>query len=306
MEELLGNKIKRLIKENGYAKINDFHKKIREIYSDQAVARFTLTRIIENKVHIRPSTLKQIATALMMPTSAIRKGTDAEDVKEAKKYSYRYSGGSTFQVLEKNLPFVIKELLLKNNSYKFLPEEFQEAKPQLSTEDLVEAIKKAGLPMPDKTRFRGDFNKINYFLRMKNLYTNFPKLKLPPEATSLLQNKKISANDVIKLNRIILETAFPNQCPKIPKNRMQTDPEKDDPKATESLKWVFVMKGKINLIFLNNGLETRKTLTDGQGYSFDARQLHCFENIATKTSRVLIIHYPAANNIFYEQNALKK
>ena len=50
--ELIGDRIGRLIKEAGYAKPKDFYKKIKEIYGNRAFARYTLTRILENKVQM--------------------------------------------------------------------------------------------------------------------------------------------------------------------------------------------------------------------------------------------------------------
>jgi hypothetical protein len=140
---------------------------------------------------------------------------------------------------------------------------------------------------------------------MKNLHTKFPELKLPPEAINLKQRGKLNKTDLWKLNRIILETAFPDKCPKIPQNRRRTDIEQDDPNAKDSLKWVFVMKGKINLIIEINDEETRTTLKAGQNYSFDARHRHCFENLSIRSTKVLIIHCPASNSIFYQGNTSK-
>ena len=303
--ELIGDRIGRLIKEAGYAKPKDFYKKIKEIYGNRAFARYTLTRILENKVQMREVSLQQIATALFLNKSVITSGTNAEKTIEVSKdKSFTFAGGSTIQVLEKNLPFVVELLSLRNDSYYFLANEFSEAedvsdgdsvKPPSSV--FLEAIRKTGLPMPNKDKVRGDLNKINSFLKKKNLYTHFPKIKLPPEAINLTQQKKISKSELLKLNRIVLETAFPNECPKLPKNRLCSDEEQDDQRATESLKWIFIMKGKVNVIIKGANGETKHMLTEGQGFSFDARQKHYFENLFIKTSKILIIHYPAANNI---------
>ena len=305
--ELIGNKIKRLIKEKGYTKVNNFHKKIKELYGARAFARFTLTRILENRVNVREATLQQIATALLVKASTIREGTNAENLEEMpEEKSYTYSGGSELQILEKDLPFVIKQLTLRNDTFMFTADEFiandvplgMESLDKFPSSALLGAIEKAGITMPNKDKVRGDLYKLNCILKMKNLHNKFPKLKLPHDATNLIKREKLSKKDLIQLNRHILESAFPHQCPKIPKNRLCTDIEQDDPKATESLKWIIVMKGKINVYITGSGGETKKTLAEGQRLSFDARQPHYFENLSMKISRVLIIHYPAANNIF--------
>lgn len=306
--ELLCDKIKRLIKENGYAKPTDFYAKIKEIYPEQAVSIMSLYRILDNKITtIQRKTLSQIATALMIKVSDLKKGTDAEFIKEStEEKGFVYSGGSSLKILEKNLPFVIKQLTLKNTSCRFLEDEFKDAKPtMLSTEALLDAIEQAGLPMPDKFKYRGDFNKLDYFLKMKNLHTKFPKLKLPPEAVKLTQQKTLNKSERMKLNRLVLEAAFPHQCPKIPKNRLRTDIEQDDPNAKESLKWVFVTSGRMNIIIEGKDEEIKKTIVKDEGFSFDARQRHCFENLSLRATKALIIHYPALNNIFYDPNSLK-
>ena len=300
--ELLCDKIKRLIKENGYTKPIHFYRKIKEIYPEQAVAFNSIYRILDNKVTtIQKKTLKQIADVLMIKVSDLKKGTNAEFLKEEKEEKgFTYSGGSKLIVLEKNLPYIVEHLTLKNNSYRFLIEEFKDPDPPFSTEALLEEIEQAGLPMPDKTKFRGDLNKLEYFLNMKNLHTKFPKLKIPSEANSLIQQKTLNKTERWKLNRLILEAAFPVQCPKIHKNRLRTDIEQDDPNAKESLKTVFVSRGKINVVIEANNEEIRKTLSEDEEYSFDARQRHCFENLSVRSTKVIIIHYPATNNIFYD------
>jgi len=306
--EQIGDKIRRLIKEKGYTKVNDFHKKIKELYGARAFARFTLTRILENRFMVRETTLQQIATALLVKASTIREGTNAENLTEAPDENrYTYSGGSELQILEKNLPFVIKQLTLSNAASLFTADEFiandlplgMENLDKLPSFALLSAIEKAGIPMPNKDKVRGDLNKLNHILKMKNLHNKFPKLRLPTKTTNLLKREKLSKNDLIQLNRLVLETAFPNQCPNIPKNRLSTDIEQDDPKAKESLKWIIVMKGKINVYITGSNTETKHTLAEGQRFSFDARQPHYFENLSKKISKVLIIHYPAANNIFH-------
>jgi hypothetical protein len=82
-------------------------------------------------------------------------------------------------------------------------------------------------------------------------------------------------------------------------NKLRTDTEQDDPKASESLKWIFVTKGKINVFIEGKNGRITQTLAESEKYSLDARQPHYFENLSKKVSKVLIIHYPATNNIFH-------
>jgi transcriptional regulator with XRE-family HTH domain len=305
--ELIGDRIQRLIKEKGYAKPILFYKKLKELYGARAFARFTLTRILKNKVNVRETTLQQIATTLLVKTSDIRKGTNVENIEEIpdeKKYSY--SGGSELQILEKNLPFVVKELTLRNISYRFTEDEFIPNDLGLDPENatkfpataLLDEMKKAGVKIPSREKVRDAVYKLNYILRTENLKNKLKSTTLPAEAAHLMERKKLLKIELIQLNRLILEAAFPKLCPIIPKNRLCTDIEQDDPKAVESLKWIFVMKGRVNVVINPGSAETKQTLPEGQRFSFDARQPHYFENLSKKISRILIIHYPASNNIF--------
>jgi len=306
--ELIGDKIQKLIKEKGYAKPVHFYKKLKELYGAQAFARFTLTRILKNKVNVRETTLQQIATTLLIKTSDIRKGTNAENIEaipEEKKYAY--SGGSELQILEKNLPFVVKQLTLRNISYRFMEDEFIPNDLNLDPEHLnrfpasalLNEIKKAGIKIPDREKARDAIYKLNCILKTENLRNKFKNTTLPPEAANLIGRKKLLKMELTQLNRIILEAAFPNLCPKIPVNKLRTDTEQDDPKASESLKWIFVTKGKINVFIEGKNGKITQTLAESEKYSLDARQPHYFENLSKKVSKVLIIHYPATNNIFH-------
>lgn len=224
--EQIGDKIRRLIKEKGYAKVNDFHKKIKELYGARAFARFTLTRILENRVMVREASLQQIATALLVKASAIREGTNAENLKELpEEKSFTYSGGSELQILEKNLPFVINQLSLRSVTSKFTTDEFiandlpvgMENLDKFPSAALLSAIEKAGITTHNKDKVRGDLYQLNCILKIKNLHHKFPKLKLPPEATNLIKHEKLSKKELIQLNRMVLETAFPINALKFPK-----------------------------------------------------------------------------------------
>lgn len=193
--EQIGSKIKRLIKAAGFEKPKDFHKKILELNGTQAFRRFTLTRILNNKAMPIEKSVLQIANALLMTSTALREGTNAEiHTKLSQDVSYSYAGGSFLRLIEKNSYFVAKILTLKK-----------------------------------------------------------------------------------------LDT---------------TDWEQDDPATKKSLKWIFVLIGKINIVIKGPNGEIKNTLLPRQAYSFDARQSHRIQNLSKRTSQVQIIHCPAENNIF--------
>ena len=315
----IGDRIRKLIKERGkvlgWASTGEFYKRMKNLYPKTALVRYSFNRILNNGVkHIQEKTIEQFAHTLVIKKSELLRGTKA-DVSENEKISpktrpeanFVHSGGAEVRILEKNPAFIIEQLTIKNSSYKFLKTEFPELGNDYKAKIkiMINGLLDAGIKLPGKNELKGDFNKLDYFLKMRDLHTKFPNLNLPPEATALKKKRTLQKRELWELNRLILETAFPNQCPKIHENRLRTDKEQDNPKAPESLKWVMVLIGKINLIITNNDVETKKTLTEGQGYSFDARQLHCFENISTGSSKVLIIHYPASNSIFYQENTSK-
>jgi len=67
----------------------------------------------------------------------------------------------------------------------------------------------------------------------------------------------------------------------------------DSPEAPRSLKWIFVLVGKINVVLKGTaGIEIRP-LHKSQDTCFDAQQLHHIENASKSTSICLSIHYPS-------------
>jgi transcriptional regulator with XRE-family HTH domain len=72
----------------------------------------------------------------------------------------------------------------------------------------------------------------------------------------------------------------------------------DSAEAKESLKWIYVLVGKINVVIKEDDSEKIQTLHKSQNTYFDARKLHRIENVSKSTSLCLCIHYPAANSKF--------
>jgi hypothetical protein len=79
----------------------------------------------------------------------------------------------------------------------------------------------------------------------------------------------------------------------------RTSEEQDRPDAKESLKWFFVIMGRVNLVIKTPFGEEKRSFHKGEEFVFDARQLHYFESAFKRPSVVLIIHYPAQNSDFY-------
>ncbi len=92
---------------------------------------------------------------------------------------------------------------------------------------------------------------LNNWLKFANLYQYFPKLELPESATELLRRvATLSLAERVRLNRSILETAFPDDCPKAVPHDTQAeaiiaimqDMDIKDERTEESL--VSVIEGK--------------------------------------------------------------
>jgi hypothetical protein len=79
----------------------------------------------------------------------------------------------------------------------------------------------------------------------------------------------------------------------------RTSEEQDRPDARESLKWFFVIMGRVNLVTKGPLGEEKRSFHKGEEFVFDARQLHCFESAFKRPSVIIIIHYPAQNSDFY-------
>ena len=65
------------------------------------------------------------------------------------------------------------------------------------------------------------------------------------------------------------------------------------PEAQGSLKWIFVLVGKINVVIKATAGEETRPLHKSQDTHFDAQQLHHIENASKNTSICLSIHYPS-------------
>lgn len=103
-------------------------------------------------------------------------------------------------------------------SFKFLPGEFS---GQFTIRGLLEAIAAHGIEIPQARPGKPqltDIQALNKLLAKKSIYDNFPHLALPAEAMALLQKlhrqQALLSEQQIQLNRQILQTAFPDKCPK--------------------------------------------------------------------------------------------
>lgn len=92
----------------------------------------------------------------------------------------------------------------------FAPHEFRRA---FTEARLMTAITTAGIPVPG---FAPGIDALNKLLTDRNLYANpyFAGLRLPPEAVALqARAASLSTRETMRLNRLVLETAFPKECP---------------------------------------------------------------------------------------------
>ncbi len=197
--ELLGNKLRKLIKSQ-YKTLKEFYEKLVELHGNiDSINRFTLTRILKNKSVISERSLLQISNVLMIGPSALRKGTDQENTIQSEiNEGYKYNDKAQLKILRKDLPFIVKKL------------------------NLVKGGK--------------------------------------------------------------------------------TDSDFDSDDKQESLKWVYILIGKVNVIVKEPGETKKFSLHRGQEVSFDARNPHHIENVSGKNSVCLIIHFPAENSIFFSAN----
>ncbi len=193
--EQIGNKIRRMILKK-FNTIKEFYDKLVELNGDTAINRFSLTRILKNRVIVRERSLLQIAHVLLVRTSSLREGTDQEKSPIIQEEAgYKYNDKAKLKILENKLPFVIKQLTLKKGG--------------------------------------------------------------------------------------------------------RTDIEQDAKDKKESLKWIYILIGKVKVVVKGPSGLTKKVLHKRQRMSFDGRLPHHFENLSGRTSMCLIIHYPAENSIFY-------
>jgi hypothetical protein len=108
----LGQKIRQLIKERNYRRIEDFYLALCECFGAQAINRRTLTRLLKDRVVVKDRTLNQIAIMLDVPTSSLRE--DAPGARPAGSVStFEYNKDALIQGLRKDLPFAPEKLILR-------------------------------------------------------------------------------------------------------------------------------------------------------------------------------------------------
>ncbi|MBF0532903.1 MAG: cupin domain-containing protein [Candidatus Omnitrophica bacterium] len=73
----------------------------------------------------------------------------------------------------------------------------------------------------------------------------------------------------------------------------RTSQEQDPKNHAINLKWIYVIKGTVELV-LEGGIQVeRKILKSEESYGFDCTLLHHFENNSPKqTAKLLVVHYP--------------
>ncbi|MGE5197888.1 MAG: hypothetical protein ACM3IL_05225, partial [Deltaproteobacteria bacterium] len=77
---------------------------------------------------------------------------------------------------------------------------------------LLEKIKGDGVKVPDGEGYIGQLNNL---LKTKGLRDHFPKVQLSAEGEVLLAREdKLTEKELMRLNRLVLEAAYPKECPK--------------------------------------------------------------------------------------------
>lgn len=100
-------KIGLLIEENKL-NLTSLHKKVKELFGEEAITYLTLYRTVHGLTKVRESSLFQIASALNMAPVEIKKGTD----EEIEVDRYEYSKNAYFDVLTKDVDFLPIQLVL--------------------------------------------------------------------------------------------------------------------------------------------------------------------------------------------------
>jgi hypothetical protein len=114
--ETIGKKIRGLIRNKGYRTIKDFYKDLSGTFAHSAINRSTLTRTLKDQVEVRERTLNQLALILGVKTSSLREGTNAQvDAAVPSERVFTYNEGASLKILDKELPFVTGQLMLKKN-----------------------------------------------------------------------------------------------------------------------------------------------------------------------------------------------
>jgi hypothetical protein len=98
----------RLLLEERKLKLKPLHRKIEDLFGEQAIAYLTLYRTVHGLTKVRESSLFQIATALGLTPLEIKKGT-TEDIEIDR---YQYSKNAYYDVLNKDLEFLPIKLVL--------------------------------------------------------------------------------------------------------------------------------------------------------------------------------------------------
>ena len=112
---------------------------------------------------------------------------------------------------EKNLAELINQYS-KESSYLFFESEF---KGEFTTDKLISGITGRGILVPSASTHITSLNKL---LRGKAFYWRFSGIDMSWEVKDLIRRlASLHENEYIKLNRLVLEEAFPRECPKSPK-----------------------------------------------------------------------------------------
>lgn len=89
-------------------KLKALHRKIEELFGDKAIAYLTLYRTVHGLTKVRESSLFQIATALGLSPSDIKRGTE-DDIEVDR---YEYNRNAYYDVLTKDVEFLPMKLVL--------------------------------------------------------------------------------------------------------------------------------------------------------------------------------------------------
>ncbi|MBI5686380.1 MAG: penicillin-binding protein 2 [Verrucomicrobia bacterium] len=96
-----------------------------------------------------------------------------------------------------------------SGSYEFQPLEFT---GQFTTRALLDTLAADGFTI-QKTSL--EIESLNLLLKGSSVHQRFAGMALPKTAVSLMRNvSKLKPRELVKLNRVILETAYPHKCPK--------------------------------------------------------------------------------------------
>jgi len=98
----------RLLVEEKKLKLAALHRKIKELFGEEAITYLTLYRTLHGLTKVRESSLFQIATSLGITPLEIKKGTE-EDIEIDR---YQYSKNAYFDVLTKDTDFLPIRLVL--------------------------------------------------------------------------------------------------------------------------------------------------------------------------------------------------